>query len=105
MLVNFVLSALRTVVSLAAAGVVSVAGYFGLPVSGEVAASVASLALAGAWFVWWRGLELAGTRLGWAWLQKLAGLLLGWPRQPKYQQPDGRPNLVEMGRALRRDQP
>jgi hypothetical protein len=99
-----IISVLRSLVPLVAGGILAAAGYLGLPVTGEQAAVLATLGLAGAWYLTGRGLELAGTRWGWAWLRLLGGLMLGWPRQPQYQRPDGGgPDLVEMSRAIRGD--
>jgi len=101
MLVNFLLSAARTLLPLVAAGIMAAAGYLGLPINGETAAALATLGLAAAWWLTGRLLELAGTRLGWPWLRRLGGVMIGWARQPQYRRNDGRPDLGKMGRAIR----
>lgn len=82
------ISAMRTVVPMAAGWLISLAVWAGVDVDSEAVVTAVTLVLALAYYLAFRVLELLGQRARGDLLQTLAGIALGWARPPAYPADD-----------------
>ncbi|MFI9824404.1 hypothetical protein ACIHFC_28730 [Streptomyces sp. NPDC052013] len=93
---NLFTSFMRTVVPIAAAVVLGLAGKIGLDLDVDTVTLYVAAGLAAGYYALWRSLEALAGRIGWEPLRTLAGLLLGWARPPQYQKPTTIPIKVRL---------